>query len=205
MDESFRQVFDLVSSPAVRRAFDLSLEPAALRDKYGRHPWGQAALLARRLVEGGVTFVTINHYEADVDWWDDHYTIEKNLRRRLPPFDQALGTLIDDLHERGLARRVLVVATGEFGRSPRIDKFAGRGHWPKAMSALLSGGGIRPGQLVGATTADGGEPRERPLTPGDLLATVYRVLGIDVNEMLRDAQDRPIRLAEGGEPIKELF
>lgn len=205
MDEVQRQAFDLVTGVQAREAFDVAREPAALREKYGRHAWGQSALLARRLVEAGVTFVTINLYEADVDWWDDHYTIEKNLRKRLPMFDQTLTALIEDLHERGLAQRVLVAAFGEFGRAPRIDKQAGRGHWPRAMSALLSGGGIRPGQVVGATTADGGEPADRPLLPGDLLATIYRVLGIDHESFLPDRQNRPIRLVESGEPIAELF
>lgn len=205
MDEAQRMAFDLISGPRAREAFDVSREPAPLRDKYGRHAWGHAALLARRLVEAGVTFVTVNLYEKDVDWWDDHYTIEKNLRRRLPPYDQAFSALIEDLHQRGLAERVLVVACGEFGRSPRIDKNAGRGHWPRAMTAVLSGGGIRTGQVIGATTADGGEPAQRPLLPGDLLASIYRVLGIDHEQRLPDLQNRPVRLVEAGEPIRELF
>jgi len=201
-----QQAFDLVTGPKAREAFDLSREPDALRDKYGRHAWGHAALLARRLVEAGVTFVTINLYEKNVDWWDDHSTIEKNLRKRLPPFDQALPTLIEDLHQRGLAERVLVMAFGEFGRSPQVDmNTAGRGHWPRAMSALLSGGGIRTGQIIGSTTADGGDPRDRPLGPGDLLASIYRVLGIDHDQFLHDQQSRPIRLTDSGHPIAELF
>jgi Protein of unknown function (DUF1501) len=205
MDEAHRQAFELVAGARAREAFDLGQEPVRLRDRYGRHAWGQAALLSRRLVEAGVTFVTINLYERDVDWWDDHYTIEKNLRRRLPPFDQSLCTLIEDLRDRGLADQVLVAAFGEFGRGPRIDKNAGRGHWPWAMSALFSGGGIRPGQVVGATTADGSAVRDRPLGPGDLLATIYRVLGIDPETAFPDAQGRPIRLVDGGEAIRELF
>jgi hypothetical protein len=205
MDYSYQRAFELVSSPRVKEALDLSREPAALREKYGEHTWGKATLTARRLVEAGVTFVTINHYEADVDWWDDHYTIEKNLRKRLPLYDQALAGLIEDLHARGLGDKVLVVACGEFGRSPRIDKLAGRGHWAKAMSALLSGGGIKGGQIVGATTTDGGEPKDRPLGPEDLLATIYRVLGIDSEATLPDRQDRPIAIANGGKAIAELF
>jgi len=205
MDEMRRQAFELVAGERARAAFDVSREPEATREKYGKHAWGQAALMARRLVEAGVTFVTINLYEKDVDWWDDHYTIEKNLRKRLPIYDRAFSSLVEDLHERGLAERVLVVSCGEFGRSPRIDKNAGRGHWPRAMSAVLSGGGIRPGQIIGATTADGGEPAERPLGPGDLLATIYRVLGIDHEQTLLDRQNRPIRLVDAGAPIAELF
>jgi uncharacterized protein (DUF1501 family) len=194
-----------VTGAQARAAFDLTQEPAPLKERYGRHAYGQSALLARRLVEAGVTFVTINLYEKDVDWWDDHYTLEKNLKKRLPPFDQALATLLEDLAARGLSQRVLVGAFGEFGRAPRIDQNAGRGHWPKAMSALLAGGGIKAGQVVGATTADGGEPRDRPLGPGDLLATLYRVLGLDPEQILIDRQNRPLRLVETGQPISELF
>src|SRR5206468_572067 len=150
---------------------DLSQEAASTRDRYGRHGYGQQALLARRLVEAGVTFVVINLYEKDIDWWDDHYTIEKNLRKRLPVYDQALTTLIEDLSERGMLDHTLVAAFGEFGRAPRIDKGAGRGHWPGAATAILVGGGIRGGQIIGSTTANGGEPKDRPLGPGDLLAS----------------------------------
>jgi hypothetical protein len=200
-----QQAFELVAGPKAREAFDLSREPIALREKYGRHAWGHSALLARRLIEVGVSFVTINLYEADVDWWDDHTTVEKNLRARLPKYDQALMTLIEDLHDRGLADRVLVAAFGEFGRSPRVDDKAGRGHWPRAMSALLSGGGIQNGRVIGSTVADGGEPKDRPLGPGDLSASIYRVLGIDHELFVRDPQNRPIRIIESGEPIKELF
>ena len=205
MDDAQQTAFGLVTGSRARAAFDLSQETEALRDRYGRHAYGQSALLARRLIEAGVTFVTINLYEKDVDWWDDHYTIEKNLRKRLPPYDEAICTLIEDLAERGLADRVLVAAYGEFGRAPRIDSYAGRGHWPRAMSAVLSGGGIRGGQIVGGTTADGGEPAERSLPPGDLLASVYRVLGIDHEQFVVDRQNRPRSLIERGRPIEELF
>lgn len=205
LDDTQRRAFELVTGARAREAFDLSREPARLRDRYGRHAWGQSALLARRLVESGVTFVTINLYEKDVDWWDDHYTIEKNLRKRLPVYDQALSALIEDVYDRGLDRQVLVAAFGEFGRAPRIDGGAGRGHWPRAMSAVLSGGGLRTGQVVGSTTPDGGDPAERPLTPGDLLATIYQVLGIPPNSLVRDRQDRPIDISNGGSAISELF
>ena len=154
---------------------------------------------------GLVTFVTVNHYEADVDWWDDHTTIEANLKRRLPPFDRALAALIEDVHDRGLAGRVLLVAMGEFGRSPRVDAQGGRGHWAKAMSVLLSGGGVQGGRVVGATTADGGEPATHRYGPGDVLATIYQHLGIDHADSLPDKQNRPVRLVDVGEPIRELF
>jgi uncharacterized protein (DUF1501 family) len=205
LDQVHQQAFDLVTGSRAREAFDLAGEPEALRERYGRHAYGQSALLARRLVEAGVTFVTINLYEKDVDWWDDHYTIEKNMRKRLPPYDQALATLIEDLADRGLSDRVLVVAAGEFGRAPTIDAHAGRGHWPYAASAVLTGGGIRGGQIIGSTTDNGGEPRDRPLGPGDLLASIYRVLGIDHEAFVTDRQNRPIRLVEAGGPIGELF
>ena len=198
--------FALLTQKRVREAFDIAREPLPLRERYGRHAYGQSALLARRMVEAGVTFVTINLYEADVDWWDDHYTIEKNLRKRLPIFDQAVAALIDDLADRGLSERVLVAAFGEFGRSPRInEKDAGRGHWARAMAAMLAGGGVKGGQIVGSTIKDGGEPYERLLLPGDLLATIYRVLGIDHELMLPDRQNRPTRLVDPGQPIAELF
>ncbi|MEY4181267.1 MAG: hypothetical protein RLY70_4842 [Planctomycetota bacterium] len=205
LDESYREAFELVAGPRAREAFDLSREPEAIKQRYGKHAYGQSALLARRLVEAGVTFVTINLYEKDVDWWDDHYTIEANLRKRLPRYDQALAALIEDLSSRGLMDDVLVAAFGEFGRAPRIDNVAGRGHWPGAMSAVLSGGGLRTGQIVGSTTRDGGKPHDRPLGPGDLLATMYHVLGIDAHRTLPDRQNRPIPLVPAGEPIRELI
>lgn len=199
-----QKAFELVTSPRVQLAFDLNREPSALREKYGQHHWGKSTLLARRLVEAGTTFVTINHYEADIDWWDDHSAIEKNLRKRLPPYDQALSALIDDLHDRGLDKDVLVVAVGEFGRGPRIDAQAGRGHWPGAFSALVSGGGLKMGRIVGSTTNDGGAPKERPLGPGDLLATIYHVLGIDAEQMIVNKENRPVKLVEAAEKIVEL-
>ena len=205
LDDVQRQALELVSGSTVRQAFDLSQESTELRDKYGRHAYGQSALLARRLVEAGVTFVVINLYEKDVDWWDDHYTIEKNLRKRLPPYDQALTTLIEDLTQRGQIDRVLVAAFGEFGRAPRIDQHAGRGHWPGAASAVLAGGGIRGGQVIGSTVSNGAEPKDRPLGPGDLLASLYRVVGLDHHSFVRDRQQRPIPIIESGEPIAELF
>ena len=200
-----QQAVELVTGARARDAFDLSGEPDSLKDRYGRHAWGQYTLQARRLIEAGVGFVTVNLYEKDVDWWDDHYNIEKNLRARLPVFDQAFSTLIEDLHDRGLLDDVLVIACGEFGRAPRIDSGAGRGHWPKAMHAVLSGGGIRMGQIIGSTTKDGGEPSDRPLSPGDLLASIYHVLGIDPHATIPDRQNRQVPLIQQGDPIRELF
>jgi hypothetical protein len=206
MDQYQQRAFDLVTSPRVQAAFDIQREPVQVRQRYGQHPWGEAALLARRLVEAGVTFVTINHFEAEIDWWDDHYTIEANLRRRLPIYDQALATLIEDLFDRGLHDQVLVAAFGEFGRGPVInDRDAGRGHWARAWHALLSGGGVQGGRIVGSTTANGGEPRDRAVGPGDLLATIYHSLGIDPEGSVLDRQNRPVRIVPEGRPIHELF
>ncbi len=205
LDDVQRQAIELTTGSAARKAFDLTEEPKELRDAYGRHAYGQSALLARRLVEAGVSFVTINLYEKDVDWWDDHYTIEKNLRKRLPPFDQAVSTLIRDLERRGQLDHVLVACFGEFGRAPRIDQHAGRGHWPGAMSAVLAGGGIKAGQIIGSTDSIGSAPKDRPLGPGDLLASLYRVLGVDHQNTIRDRQNRPIPILESGQPIAELF
>lgn len=200
-----RQAVELTIGSQVREAFDVSRETQATRDGYGRHAYGQGALLARRLVEAGASFVVINLYEKDVDWWDDHYTIEKNLRKRLPLYDQALAALIEDLSDRGLLGRVLVGSFGEFGRAPRIDANAGRGHWPAAMSAVLAGANIRGGQVIGATTSDGARPRERELKPADLLASIYHAIGIDPGRTLIDFNQRPIPLLPEGEPIRELF
>jgi hypothetical protein len=205
MDRQYQRAFELVVSPRVQAAFDLQREPERLQDTYGRNPWGQAALLARRLVEAGVTFITINHFEAEVDWWDDHYNIGTNLKRRLPIYDQAVGALIQDLNDRGMGEDVLVAAFGEFGRSPVIDKQAGRGHWARAWHALLSGGGVQGGRVIGGTTRNGGEPRDRGFSPGDLLATIYHALGIDPGTIIVDRQKRPIRIVDQGQPIRELF
>ena len=205
LDDAQQDALRLTTSSKAREAFDLTKEPDAVKERYGRHAYGQSALLARRLVEAGVTFVVINLYEKDVDWWDDHYTIEKNLRARLPRYDQALTVLIEDLTERGMLDHVLVASFGEFGRSPRISATGGgREHWPRANSALLCGAGIRPGQVVGSTTFDGGEPKDRAMGPEDLVATIYHALGMDHQATLPDRQNRPIPLVPRGEPIREL-
>lgn len=205
LDEALAQAVELSTGSQVRSAFDVSQESQKTRESYGIHAYGQGALLARRLIERGSSLVVINLYEKDVDWWDDHSTIEKNLRARLPKYDQAFVALLKDLHDRGLLENTLVGSFGEFGRGPRIDKLAGRGHWPAAMSAVLAGGGIRSGQIIGSTTADGGQPLDRPLGPGDLLASIYRVIGIDPQASVPDSQGRPIPILAAGEPIRELF
>ncbi len=223
MDGFNRQAINMLMSDKVRDAFDLSKEPKALRDRYGWHPYGQRAILGRRLVEAGVRFVTMiwenatNPRPKEAAYnWDSHAVnahIFKDCQWRLPVYDQALSALIEDLYNRGLDRKVLLVATGEFGRTPRITvqrgtqtgvQQPGRDHWPKAMSVLVSGGGMQTGQVIGATNDKGEHPIERFLTPNDLWASVYRHLGIDHGHILYDLQGRPMPILPFGEPIKEL-
>jgi hypothetical protein len=227
IDQYQQRAVELLTSPRARQAFDLSQEPAALRDRYGRHCWGQRALLARRLVEAGCSFVTMvfeNPYQSGVEWlkngtynWDSHAVnchLFDDARVRLPIYDQAVTALVEDLFQRGLDKKVMLLITGEFGRTPRITSQVGsqtgvsqpgRDHWPQAMSLLITGGGMRTGQVVGATTAKGEEPRERPLTPNDLWATVYRHLGIDPDWSFPDHAGRPMPILPYGEPIAELL
>lgn len=218
--DDFRgQAFDLLTSTTVARAFDLEQEPAELRDRYGRHLWGQSCLLARRLAEAGAAVVTIDALAPQRGTplyfsWDDHanaqpgWDMAKGMRWRAEYMDPALSALIDDLYARGLDEQILIVAVGEFGRSPRLNTNAGnigRDHWPAAQSALLSGGGLRMGQVVGATNSKAEYPAERPLSPQDLLATIYRHLGIDHRGALSDFSGRPVHILPSGEPIRELI
>jgi hypothetical protein len=203
------RAFRLLTSPAVQRAFDLSHEPASLRERYGRNSFGQSCLLARRLVEAGVKLVTVFSAQGGKtpqDAWDTH---TDNFRRHkdelLPPMDQATSALLDDLHQRGLAERTLLLWMGEFGRTPKINPKAGRDHWANCYTIMLSGGGIRPGQVYGQSDRTGAFPlRGRVFTPGDICATVYHCLGIDHHTELNDAQGRPLRITHG-EPMVELF
>jgi hypothetical protein len=226
-DHFHQQALELLTCDAARQAFDLTREPDTVRDRYGRHVWGQRALLARRLVEAGASFVTMvleNPYQSGVPWisdgtynWDSHAVnchIFHDLETRLPIYDQAVTALIEDIHSRGLERRVLVVVTGEFGRTPRLSSQVGtstkvhqpgRDHWPQAMSLIVAGGGLRMGQVIGATNSKGEHPQERPLTPNDLWATVYRHLGIDSTATFPDHQGRPLSILPFGEPIAELL
>jgi hypothetical protein len=207
-DRYVREAYDMVLSGAAQRAFDLSLEPDAVRDRYGRHSMGEKTLLARRLVEAGVTFVSLSdawghwdHHGDSVQWGG----IEKGLKPMLPKLDHGVTTLVQDLADRGLLETTLVVTIGEFGRSPRINADVGRDHWGAVMSFLMAGGGIRTGQAIGSTDRTGGYIKDRPLAPGDLAATVFRTLGINHNDHWTDLRGRPIPLVEGGaEPIREL-
>jgi hypothetical protein len=217
--DPFREAaFLMLTSPEVARAFDLSREDPRLRDRYGRHLWGQSCLLARRLAEAGSSVITIDALAPSLSEryfsWDDHINVQTRwdlgeaMRHRAPFMDQAVSALIEDVYARGLDRKVLIVAAGEFGRTPRLTHAAGligRDHWPGAQSALVSGGGLRMGQVIGATNRRGEYPVERPLRPQDLLATIYRHLGIDHRAEFRDFSGRPIRILPEGEPIRELI
>ncbi len=221
-----RQALDLLTSPAARKAFDLASEPDEVRERYGRNQWGQQCLMARRLVEAGVEIVA-TEFDGPlcgrVANWDDHavnHHVFDALKYRAPFFDQAIAALVEDIYERGLDRRVLVLVTGEFGRTPKISYVAssgggvasgakgtvqpGRDHWPRANSMLFAGGGIATGQVIGATDARGEEVIERRVGPRDVLATIYRHLGIDPHHLLHMLDGRPIPILADGEPIAEL-
>lgn len=216
MDRFTQQAVEMVLGRKAREAFDLDREPPRIRDRYGSHPWCRHALLARRLVEAGVAFVTLdlsNH--PDSGTWDTHGDnippyggIWNGLRPLLPVFDHLLHTLVSDLESRGLLDQVLVLAMGEFGRTPRIGTQGstdGRDHWPYVLSATLAGGGLRHGQVIGATDRDGGSIKSRPVTPGDLAATIYRHFGVPLDITYSDPRGRPRYAVEDGRPISELI
>ncbi len=216
LDEYSRQAVELLLGPAARTAFDLSREPEAVRDRYGKHLWCQQALLARRLVEAGVSFVTLDlSYHSASGTWDNHGDnippyggISKGLKPLLPLFDHLVTTLVSDLDERGLLDEVLVIAMGEFGRTPNLGTQGssdGRDHWPVVMSMCLAGGGLRHGQVIGSTEADGGHIKDRPVTPADLAATIYRHMGVPLDATYSDPVGRPRFIVEDGHPISELF
>lgn len=228
VDQYERQALSLLTSQQARDAFDLTKEPAAIRERYGNHAWGQQCLMARRLVEAGVDIVT-TEFDGPlcgrVENWDDHavnHHVFDAVKFRAPYFDQAVSALISDVYERGLDKRVLVVVTGEFGRTPRISYVAssgggvasapagtvqpGRDHWPLANSMLFAGGGIRTGQVIGATDKHGENCVERRVGPGDFLATIYRHLGIDFkNVAIPNFAGRPIPIVNDGDVIPELL
>ena len=227
VDRIEQQAINLLTSPAARGAFDLTQESDAIRDRYGRNQWGQQCLMARRLVEAGVDIVA-TEFDGPmcgrVQNWDDHAVnqhVFDALKFRLPTLDQAVSALIEDVYARGLDKRVLVVVTGEFGRTPRISYVAssgegvasapagtvqpGRDHWPRANSMLFAGGGIRTGQVIGATDLRGEDPISRRVGPGDFLATIYRHLGIDYkNVAIPNFAGRPIPIVDQGDAIPEL-
>jgi hypothetical protein len=227
MDVSRARALDLLHSAIARKAFDITREPAKLRERYGMHAWGQRCLLARRLVEHGASFVTMvleNPYQSGIPFakdgtynWDSHAVnchIFNDLKQRLPIYDRCVSALAEDIYARGLDKKVMLIVTGEFGRTPRIEssvgtqtgvKQPGRDHWPQAMSVLVSGGGMRVGQVVGSTTGKGEHPKDRPLTPTDLWATMFQHLGIDwLGTSFTDFSGRPLAILPSGEPIREL-
>ena len=200
-DPAVEQAYNMIYSPEVQKAFDIAQEPDAVRQAYGRTPVGQGLLLARRLVEHGVKAVSI--------WmggWDTHANNFKSLKEKLmPPVDQGYGALIGDLHQRGLLDSTLVVQVGEFGRTPKVNKDAGRDHWPKAFSAVLAGGGIRGGQVIGATDKQAAEVTDRPITVEDFSATIFTSLGVDLQGVNHTPEGRPITIVNGGHPVAEAF
>ena len=193
----------MVTGATAREAFDLSREDDTTRGRYGMHRWGQSCLLARRLVEAGVTFVTVN-FDPHSFSFDQHVDIQRGMRSAGPRMDSAITSLVADLYERGLDRQVMVIVWGEFGRTPQVNAAGGRDHWGQVMSVLLAGGGLRVGQVIGSSTAKGEVPKDRPITPYDVLATMYRHLGIDPSITFIDHAGRPQPLLNEGTVIAEL-
>lgn len=198
MDAHAARAFEMITSPRVREAFDLRKEPAHIHAQYGR--FCSNFLLARRLAEAGVSVITLK-----VGDWDTHEHNFRDMREQLPPLDQGFQALVSDLHDRGLADDVAVVMWGEFGRAPRISRIAGRDHWPDAGAAVLAGGGFRGGQVIGATDAQGGRARGTPYTPSNVLASLYRHLGIDTSATIPDHNGRPMYVLDDREPVRQLL
>lgn len=205
MDKFEQQAYELLSSPALARAFDLNAEDEKLRNLYGRNTWGQATLLARRLVEAGVTFATVN-----MGGWDQHWNLKPVMNDYLPKLDALVSALFQDLASRGLLEKVLVIVTGEFSRTPRMNDGSGQGtpgrdHWNNAISLLAGGGGVKGGRVVGKTDARGEYIVERPVTPEELHATIYHVLGVDPSISFVNTAGRPVPILDGASPIRELL
>ena len=193
------QAYDLIQSSRAQQALDINREPSGMRDRYGRNALGQRMLLARRLIEVGVPFLTVRD-----DGWDDHRNIFPSLKQRLPLLDCGLSALIEDLHDRGLLDRTLVCVAGEFGRTARINATAGRDHWSQAFSVALAGGGVGGGKVIGASDAAGAFPQNRPVTPEELYYSVYTLLGIAPETLLMTSSGREVPILQEGEFIPEL-
>ncbi|HEY7313636.1 MAG TPA: DUF1501 domain-containing protein [Gemmataceae bacterium] len=208
MDDYHDKAFRLLQSPQARRAFSLSAEPAGVRERYGLHHFGQSCLLARRLIEADVRLVTVYWNaptNADNQSWDTHTNSFERLKNYLlPAYDQAVSALLDDLHARGLLAETLVLSMGEFGRTPKINKQAGRDHWGFCQSILAAGGGVHGGQVYGSSDASAAYAAELPVSPDDLAATVLHGLGISADREIRDGQGRPLPLCNG-KPVLGLF
>jgi uncharacterized protein (DUF1501 family) len=217
MDRYGQQAVGMLTGGRIREALDIAREPAPTREKYGKHLWCQQALLARRLVEAGTAFITLDlSYHTASGTWDTHGDnippyggIRKGLGPLLPLFDHLITTLVSDLEQRGLLEQTLVIAMGEFGRTPELGTQGstdGRNHWPYVMSMLLAGGGLRHAQVIGSSTKDGGQILERPVTPGDLAATIYRHFGVPLDSTYTDPAGRVLNLLpNGGDVVRELF
>jgi hypothetical protein len=212
-DNAYDQAFGLIFAQNARRAFDIASEPDDLRSRYGRNTFGQSCLLARRLVEHGVRLVTVNMFDtvfSEITWdcHADNGSLAVNLndyRETLcPMFDHAYTALLTDLQQRGMLENTLVVAMGEFGRTPQLNPRGGRDHWPGAWSILFAGSNVRGGQVIGASDRTGAEPRDRPVSPAEVAASVYRGMGIDLNARLPGPENRPLPIIEA-EPVEELF
>jgi hypothetical protein len=200
VDTFYQRAYGLIGSPAAREAFDISKEDPAVREAYGRNQAGSRMLLARRLVEAGVRFVTLTY-----GGWDHHDNIAGAMRGQVPPFDQGLATLINDLDSRGLLDSTLVCVASEFGRTPKINATAGRDHWPKVFSLLMAGGGLKRGLAWGTSDATASEPDQDPLTVEDWATTVYHMLGIVADKELMAPGNRPIEIVDGGKVLKDLL
>ena len=199
--EFYNRAYSLLSSQDARAAFDLKQEKDSVRDEYGRNRFGQSALLARRLVETGVRFVTIS-----VGGWDTHYNGFRSLGENLlPSYDKTVSALIRDLHERGLLKSTMVLSMGEFGRTPVVNKDGGRDHYARVFSMMMAGGGLKGGQVIGASDARGMEAAARPVRPEDVAATIYQQLGIDYTQSIESPEGVRITLSRGGRHIQELI
>jgi len=209
MDEFQAQALRMILSPNVKRAFDMSQESEKTKDRYGRTRVGQSVLLARRLVEAGCRFVTTDGYTPNQ--WDTHAENERHLRDELAPMlDQSLSALLEDLDQRGMLESTVVIATGEFGRTPQINPKGGRDHWPDCWSVIMGGGGLQGGKIVGKSDKDGAYVEDQPISLGDLYATFYKALGIDWTKTYMSPIARPVYIANGfndtaGNPLKELI
>jgi hypothetical protein len=196
----YERAYSLISSPKAREAFDIEKEDAKLRDAYGRNQAGQRLLMARRLVEAGVRMVSLTF-----GGWDMHNSITPGMRNQMPPLDQALTVLINDLEQRGLLSSTLVMVSSEFGRTPKINATAGRDHWPKVFSVMLAGGGVKGGLIYGSSDATATEPESDPVSPADLATTMYYLMGIIADKEIMAPGDRPIEIVDGGNVIKDLI
>jgi hypothetical protein len=216
VDRYVQKALDLLLGRRMQEALDLAREPAPIRERYGKHLWCQQVLMARRMVEAGVSFVTLDlSYHTASGTWDTHGDnippyggIRKGLQPLLPLFDHLLTTLVDDLHQRGTLDDVLVIAMGEFGRTPQLGTQGstdGRNHWPYVMSMALAGGGLKHGQVIGTTEKDGGQIATRPVSPADLAATMYQYMGVPLDTEYIDTTGRPIPVVYNGTPVAELF